>query len=95
MLGEAPRRRGDDQNLLISQVSRRLTFDYKQNAAVPAEMKEILSQFDVTKDGCAHFFARGQRSANSGSASGYPRTAWAEASGIALERDSTRKVSAA
>lgn len=35
----------------VSPASRRLTFNYKESAAVPAEMKEILSQFDVTKDG--------------------------------------------
>jgi len=34
-----------------SEACRRLTFDYKENDAVPAEMKEILSQFDATKSG--------------------------------------------
>lgn len=44
---------------MILQASRRLTFDYKENADVPAEMKEILSQFDVTKSGCAHSVSGG------------------------------------
>ena len=45
--------------LQVDPASRRLTFNYKESAAVPAEMKEILSQFDVTKDGCAHSLPEG------------------------------------
>ena len=44
---------------MILQVSSRITFNYKDTAAVPAEMKEILSQFDVTKDGCPHVWQEG------------------------------------
>ena len=44
---------------MILQACRRLTFDYKENDAVPAEMKEILSQFDATKSGCAHSLPEG------------------------------------
>ena len=44
---------------MILQACRRLTFDYKENDAVPAEMKEILSQFDATKSGCAYSLPEG------------------------------------
>ena len=44
---------------MILQASRRVTFEYRENPDVPAEMKEILSQFDVTKSGCAHSVSGG------------------------------------